>query len=202
MTTLFTNARLIDPEALTETTGALLVADGIVKEVLSDPSDIAAKAGVAAEVIDCGGKALAPGIVDIGVKISEPGERNKESFRSAGLAAAAGGVTTMVTRPDTLPAIGPSPHFANAYYAFGHSHVGLALGGMTGRLIADLVAGTGTSLALTRPEGLTPLGDDDASRLPHAIGDLDGDGRSEVVVASKTGTVRALDASGQVVWST
>jgi len=105
MTTLFTNARIIDPEALTETSGALLIEDGIVNEVLSDPSAIAAKAGVAAQVIDCGGKVLAPGIVDIGVKISEPGERNKESFRSAGLAAAAGGVTTIVTRPDTLPSI-------------------------------------------------------------------------------------------------
>jgi len=48
---------------------------------------------------------LAPGIIDIGVKVSEPGERHKESFRSAGRAAAAGGVTTIVTRPDTLPAI-------------------------------------------------------------------------------------------------
>lgn len=105
MTTLFTNARLIDPEALSETTGALLVEGGEVREVLTDASAIAAKAGVAAEVVDCGGKCLAPGIVDIGVKISEPGERNKESFRSAGLAAAAGGVTTMVTRPDTLPSI-------------------------------------------------------------------------------------------------
>ncbi len=51
--------------------------------------------------------------------------------------------------PDTLPAIGPSPHFANAYYAFGHSHVGLALGGMTGRLIADLVAGRTPGIDLT-----------------------------------------------------
>jgi len=58
-----------------------------------------------AQLIDCGGKCLAPGIVDIGVKVSEPGERHKESFRSAGRAAAAGGVTTIVTRPDTLPAI-------------------------------------------------------------------------------------------------
>ena len=37
--------------------------------------------------------------------------------------------------------IGPSPHRRNVYYAFGHSHIGLALGAVTGRLIADLVAG-------------------------------------------------------------
>jgi dihydroorotase len=55
--------------------------------------------------VECGGLHLAPGIVDMGVKVGEPGERHKESYRSAGLAAAAGGVTTMVTRPDTLPAI-------------------------------------------------------------------------------------------------
>ena len=46
-----------------------------------------------------------PGIIDIGVKVGEPGERHKESFRTAGAAAAAGGVTTMVTRPDTEPPI-------------------------------------------------------------------------------------------------
>ena len=39
------------------------------------------------------------------MKVCEPGERHKESYKSAGLAAAAGGVTTMVTRPDTTPAI-------------------------------------------------------------------------------------------------
>ena len=57
------------------------------------------------ERINCAGKCLAPGIVDIGVKIGEPGERHKESYASAGRAAAAGGVTTMITRPDTTPAI-------------------------------------------------------------------------------------------------
>ncbi|MEN6527018.1 MAG: dihydroorotase, partial [Candidatus Polarisedimenticolia bacterium] len=63
------------------------------------------KAPKGATVVDCGGKCLAPGIVDWGVKIGEPGERHKESFRTAGAAAAAGGVTTVVTRPDTAPAI-------------------------------------------------------------------------------------------------
>ncbi|MBT5412983.1 MAG: FAD-binding oxidoreductase, partial [Rhodospirillaceae bacterium] len=43
--------------------------------------------------------------------------------------------------PDSLPVIGPSPHRHNVYYAFGHSHIGLALGAVTGRLVADLVAG-------------------------------------------------------------
>jgi D-amino-acid dehydrogenase len=43
--------------------------------------------------------------------------------------------------PDTLPVIGRSPHFAETYYAFGHGHTGLSGAPMTGRLIADLVAG-------------------------------------------------------------
>lgn len=93
---LFTNARLIDPEKGTNEIGTLGVNDGRI---------VSARGMDGASVIDCGGKCLAPGIVDIGVKVSEPGERQQESFRSAGRAAAAGGVTTMVTRPDTLPAI-------------------------------------------------------------------------------------------------
>ena len=101
MTILFTDARLIDPEALTETQGSLLVAeDGSIAGPWTGK-----KPPKGVTVIDCGGKCLAPGIVDWGVKIGEPGERHRESFRSAGLAAAAGGVTTIIARPDTLPAI-------------------------------------------------------------------------------------------------
>ncbi len=97
MTLTLTNARIIDPEAGTETLGSVIIDGGIIAATTSG-----APRG---EVIDCGGKYLAPGIIDIGVKIGEPGERHKESFRTAGMAAAAGGVTTMVTRPDTTPAI-------------------------------------------------------------------------------------------------
>ena len=100
-TTLLQNATLIDPEAGTEQIGSLLIKDTMI-------SDVGAKISLASdevEIIDCTGKYLAPGIVDIGVKVCEPGERHKESFKSAGQAAAAGGVTTIVTRPDTLPAI-------------------------------------------------------------------------------------------------
>ncbi len=97
--TLFTNARLIDPEAGTDAPGWLLIDKGVIA---ARGTDAAPQAEV---VMDCSGHCLAPGIVDIGVKVCEPGERHKESYRSAGLAAAAGGVTTMVTRPDTSPAI-------------------------------------------------------------------------------------------------
>ncbi len=104
MNTLFTNAHLIDPEAGTDRLGALLVEDGRIKEIIPASAKLVGKFSTQ-NTIDCGGKCLAPGIVDIGAKVSEPGERHKESFRSAGAAAAAGGVTTMVTRPDTTPAI-------------------------------------------------------------------------------------------------
>ena len=96
---LFRNARLIDPEAGTETAGDLLADRGRIRAVGQ------AEAPTDAQVIDCAGRCLAPGIIDWGVKIGEPGERHRESFRSAGLAAAAGGVTQIIARPDTHPAI-------------------------------------------------------------------------------------------------
>ena len=43
--------------------------------------------------------------------------------------------------PDSLPVISASPHHANAYFAFGHGHCGLAYGARTGGMIADLMAG-------------------------------------------------------------
>jgi dihydroorotase len=90
-----TNARLVDPEGDREFLGGLVVEGGRIAEVFEGrrPGE------------DCGGRRLAPGIIDIGVKVGEPGERHKESFRTAGASAAAGGVTTIVTRPDTLPAV-------------------------------------------------------------------------------------------------
>jgi dihydroorotase len=99
MTTLhLENVRLINPEAGTDAIGSVTLKGGVIVA-------IDGQAPKSAQVVDCGGHVLAPGIVDIGVKIGEPGERHRESFRSAGLAAAAGGVTTIIARPDTHPAI-------------------------------------------------------------------------------------------------
>ena len=98
MITHFQNTRLIDPQALSAEPGSLTVQDGRIVALDGDAPE-------GATVVDGGGKCLAPGIVDWGVKIGEPGERHRESMRSAALAAAAGGVTTIVARPDTLPPI-------------------------------------------------------------------------------------------------
>lgn len=106
MTILISNARLVDPEAASVTQGAVLLRDGIIAEVFDTPTPEISLDSVPNENRrDAKGKYVAPGIVDIGVKICEPGERHKESYGSAGQAAAAGGVTTIVTRPDTNPAI-------------------------------------------------------------------------------------------------
>ena len=43
--------------------------------------------------------------------------------------------------PDSMPVIGPSPHFTNAYFGFGHGHLGLTSAAITGRVIADMAAG-------------------------------------------------------------
>ena len=99
MTMLFTNARLINPNSLTDDLGWLRVSGTQIDAVGYDAPP------PAQTVIDCKGACLAPGIVDLGVKVCEPGERHKESYRSAGRAAAAGGITTIVTRPDTTPPI-------------------------------------------------------------------------------------------------
>lgn len=97
--TLITNAQLIDPAKSKVETGAILFDDKIL--------DVGAISGApdGAEIIDADGAHVAPGLIDMRVIIGEPGAEHKETFKSAGRAAAAGGVTTMVMMPNTTPII-------------------------------------------------------------------------------------------------
>lgn len=97
--TLITNAKLIDPAKSKVETGAILFTDKIldVGAVTSAPDG--------AEIIDAGGAHVAPGLIDMRVTIGEPGAEHKETFKSAGRAAASGGVTTMVMMPHTTPVL-------------------------------------------------------------------------------------------------
>lgn len=101
MSLILGNARLVLPDEDRIAQGDILIRDGLIAAMGQIDPEMAGNA----RRIDCQGSYVAPGIVDFGVKIGEPGERYKESFRTAGLAAARGGVTTMVTRPDTTPPI-------------------------------------------------------------------------------------------------
>ena len=44
--------------------------------------------------------------------------------------------------PDSLPVVGFSTNSKNVLYAFGHQHLGMTMGAVTGKLVADLIAGT------------------------------------------------------------
>jgi dihydroorotase len=97
---LFTNARLIDPASGREERGGVLVQDGIIQDVGSHVA-----VATDAQVVDCGGQVLAPGLIDMRAFIGEPGAAHRETLKSAGEAAAAGGVTTIVSMPDTNPVL-------------------------------------------------------------------------------------------------
>ncbi len=97
--TLIKNATLIDPAKNKVEQGAILFDDKIID------MGAVASAPDGAEIIDADGLHIAPGLIDMRVSIGEPGAEHKETFKSAGRAAASGGVTTMVMQPNTTPII-------------------------------------------------------------------------------------------------
>jgi dihydroorotase len=99
----FTNVRLVDPASGYDGPGALIVTEGVIADVAKG-KDLG-KLSKDVEVIDAKGALLCPGLVDIRVKTGEPGAETKETLKSAALAAAAGGVTSIVVQPDTTPTI-------------------------------------------------------------------------------------------------
>ncbi len=101
--TAYVNARLIDPASGLDAAGGVLVEDGRIADIGAGLFGDGAPEG--AETVDCGGLCLAPGLVDIRVQLREPGHEHMENIESAGRAAAAGGVTTMVCLPNTEPPI-------------------------------------------------------------------------------------------------
>lgn len=100
---LLANARIIDPSRDLDIVGDLLIADGVIREARKGIGAAGVPEGT--EVIDCRGKVVAPGLVDMRAFIGEPGAASRESFASASQAAAAGGVTTIICQPETSPVI-------------------------------------------------------------------------------------------------
>ena len=95
-------ARLIDPGTGLDETGGVLIEGGKIAEL--GPSVTAGSIGDA-QVIDCGGHVLAPGLIDMLVFSGEPGHEHRETLSTTSRAAAAGGVTTVICMPNTEPVI-------------------------------------------------------------------------------------------------
>jgi len=100
---LLANARIVDPSRDLDFGGDLLIAEGVIREAKRGIHAAGVPEGT--EVVDCGGKLVAPGLVDMRAFIGEPGAEYRETLASASQAAAAGGVTTIVCQPDTNPVI-------------------------------------------------------------------------------------------------
>ena len=100
---LLANARIVDPSRDFDMVGDLLIADGVIREAKKGIGAAGVPEGT--DVIDCRGKLIAPGLIDMRAFVGEPGAGYRETFASASQAAAAGGVTTIVCQPNTSPVI-------------------------------------------------------------------------------------------------
>src|SRR5205807_7598197 len=95
------SGRVIDPSRKIDGTRTVLIDDDHIKDVREQPATPAEK--LVHTVIDCRGKWILPGLVDLHVHLREPGEEAKETIATGARAAVAGGVTTIVAMPNTRP---------------------------------------------------------------------------------------------------
>ncbi len=94
---LIRGGRVVDPRQGIDRIVDVLIEDGKIKSIGSNGS------AAGAEIIDASGKVVAPGLVDVHVHLREPGGEAKETIATGTKAAAAGGVTSVVSMPNTTP---------------------------------------------------------------------------------------------------
>ena len=100
---LLANARVVDPSRDFDGPGDVLIADGMIRD--SRRGIGAAGVPEGTDIVNCAGKIVAPGLIDMRAFVGEPGASHRETFASASQAAAAGGITTIICQPDTSPVI-------------------------------------------------------------------------------------------------
>ena len=100
----FINANIIDPQNSVNENGGLIIGeDGSIEAIGKkvNKNNIPTRE----KIIDLKNKHIFPGLVDMRVFAGEPGYEYKENFRTLSNAALAGGVTSVVTMPNTDPII-------------------------------------------------------------------------------------------------
>lgn len=136
---LFRGARIVDPASGRDEVGDLLVRDGVVADLDGDID-----AG-SAEVFDCAGLVLAPGLVDLHTHLREPGAEHKETIETGTRAAAVGGYTAVAPMANTDPVADDASVIAEVTAAA--ARAGMAdvfpVGAITMRLEGEVLAEIG-----------------------------------------------------------
>lgn len=96
---LYKNARIIDPSTNYDKVGNLLTIGDKIDDFGASVEDSTA------EVIECSGHVLCPGLIDIQVHFRDPGQTHKEDLTTGSKSAVSGGVTTVVCQPNTNPTL-------------------------------------------------------------------------------------------------
>lgn len=105
---LFKNAHIINPKTDLEIEdGFLIVSCGVIFDFgeSDEFSRISLKESEFDEVIDCKGRLIVPGLLDIQVHLRDPGQTHKEDIVTGTRAAVKGGITTVVCQPNTSPTL-------------------------------------------------------------------------------------------------
>src|SRR5688572_18612077 len=92
------NGRFINPASNTDSREDVFLADGKVAAIGAPPDGFRAE-----RTIDASGLIVCPGLVDLSVRLREPGFEYKATLESEMKAAVAGGVTSLACPPDTDP---------------------------------------------------------------------------------------------------
>src|SRR6201992_1973332 len=100
---LLANARVIDPSRDFDGVGDVLIADGVIRDAKRGTGAAGVPEGT--DIVNCAGKIVAPGLVDMRAFVGEPGASHRETFASASQAAATGGINSISCQPNTSPGI-------------------------------------------------------------------------------------------------
>lgn len=152
MRVLIRNAQILDPAGGRSGRGDLYLSDGKILDVsdeISAPAD---------RIIDATGLMALPGLVDMHVHLRDPGQTHKEDILTGCLAAASGGVTSLVCMPNTNPPADSPETIAYILEKSGEAAARVypaacITSGMEGRALCDLAALAGAGAAAFSDDG-------------------------------------------------
>lgn len=147
---------MVDPSSNLDAVRDVLVQNGRIREVARN---IRPGRGVRWDMLDARGLWVLPGLVDLHVHLREPGRTEDETVRSGARAAARGGVTTVLTMPNTVPVTDSPAVIARVLRAAEGAPVNVLVAaavtqGQKGRALTDFEACAAAGAAAFSDDGL------------------------------------------------